>query len=281
MEARQVNAPDKRGLAKYFSEDELLTLRTVSRNWRDMIARLQPAPYENKKQFVLGVSGQFHVFVPHNLAHAWANYQYTMQSDSAGPAVLYKLTDLQFGAFTVNRLAFWEQCCRKKTDGLIYVPPKRRHCWAQNQVWVLAQIHRGRSFEIVSNVSRRNLKRQHDKTVISAFAKEATVAMQAGYTITLSQQGNICLLPPLNHAGLNVSLRDMDIGNKRICDLYARLRTFAAENKIKQNKVPVIVFGVSLFKRKENEDLVIHEPKIELKDFADVSDRAQNMSIVL
>lgn len=257
------------GLAKYLSEDDQLAVRAVSKTMRKLMAEWQAAPYNTKKHFVLGVSGVFTQHVAPNLSHAWANYQYTLQSCNNSPAVLYKLSDNKHKVFLKQRQKIWDYSAYLKLEGLIYVPPKRRHCWAQNQVWVLAQIHKQRAFEVLSNVSERNFKRQQDASVISAFAKEATMVMQAGYVMHISAGGNIILMPPTQLKTQHASLPRLSMSAADTRQHYDRLKLFSQQEKIPPNKVPHTLFGLFTLRLKEKEQpKEVLQSEFELQDFS-------------
>lgn len=269
MQTRPQQVLQAKGLAKYLSEDDQLAVRAVNKTMRKLMAEWQVAPYSNKKQFVLGVSGLFAQHVAANLSHAWANYQYTIRSGSKSPAILYKLSDNKYKVFLKQRQKIWDYSAYHKLEGLIYVPPKRRHCWAQNQVWILAQIHKQRPFEVLSNISQRNFKRQQDEKTICAFAKEATMLMQAGYVMHVSADANIVLIPPRQLKTEQASLPRLQLTADRMRQHYDRLKLFSQQEKIKQNKVPFSFCGLFTVRLKEkNEPEEVSQAEFELQDFS-------------
>jgi len=174
----------------FFSSDTAkLALRNVCLDWRSSLKKHIVAPYKDKVDFVLGVGGMF--YDKAHLEVAWRVYHNTTTSKSLKPAMLYKLTDMTRFKIDGTYDAFLQGEYGGIT-GRVYSPGDM-HAWDVNQVWLLAQLHHARPFVIYSELNDQNKMRRNQPTVYSAFTKEVSTAIKAGYTISITDNNRIQL----------------------------------------------------------------------------------------
>lgn len=85
------------------------------------------------------------------------------------------------------------------TEGSVYAPRGIEHSRNMNMVWMLANIHAGRSFRIISQVSEDNKYRKtysRKGKRLSAFASELVALEDHNYRVMLTQSGTAFLEPP-------------------------------------------------------------------------------------
>lgn len=116
-------------------------------------------------------------------------YKDILISQCREPALLHKIK-LNCGKYwdACNFSTSWEDL---KKQYRVYNPAK--HTWNFNSVWCLAHIHAANQFMIISEVNFENIMRKGDQTSYSAFAKEITLAMMAGYQVKSVTYKNILL----------------------------------------------------------------------------------------
>ena len=66
-----------------------------------------------------------------------------------------------------------------RQEGRVYTP--LTHHMDVNRAWMLAQIHAGRSFRLLSDLKFYNMNRSKKKNERSAFSQEVSAAFLAGY----------------------------------------------------------------------------------------------------
>lgn len=207
----------------FFSSDkEKLALRNVRLDWRSSLKKHVIAPYKNKVDFVLGVGGMF--YDKEYLERAWSIYHYTTTSKSLKPAILYKLTDMTEFRLDGTMDTFL-QGENSRATGRVYGPGDL-HAWDVNQVWVLAQVHHARPFVIYSELNDKNKMRRNQPTVYSAFTKEVSTAIKAGYTISITDNNRIQLNPDsdkpiqqqLTIDDIQVNANDNNLAVKKVTD---------------------------------------------------------------
>lgn len=173
----------------WLDDKDKLVLRSVCRSLRDVMVRLQEAPYHTRVQFAIATTSIYKT--KEEFESAWISYHKTMISQDTGPAVLYKLNELTREALNFIADTDLGDSQRRYT-------PTAIHTWRMNQAWVLAQFHKGRGFVVCAKATMENL--QHKcRDGYSAFAKELTAAIKVGYQIHLSGshgKTQVQLLPP-------------------------------------------------------------------------------------
>ena len=174
------------------SNKDKLALRQVSKDNKQLLVDYQDGPYTSKCDFIIGIDGMF--YHSKYLDSAWHVYNTTIQSTSNKPAMLYKLADKEYIINSGLGDLFAEGEDLPAT-GRNYSPLNNKHAWDVNQVWVLAQIHKGRSFELLSLLTPQYIKRQFQPNVYSAFAKEVATAIKANYQISIASICKVQLQP--------------------------------------------------------------------------------------
>lgn len=164
-------------LFRCLEDREKLALRATHRAAQAALKANTPIPYQTNADFCIAVSGFF--FDQTIWMDAYACYMKTKLSHSVNPAILYKLGEVKMAIREIE--ADQQECL--KLSGRQYDP--REHTWRTNQVWMMAQIHKGRSFIVLSDATRQHVYRRTKgkDDEVSAFGREIAIAIKAGYTI--------------------------------------------------------------------------------------------------
>jgi hypothetical protein len=190
---------DSAGVSSSFSTSDVITLTKNSIGLKcENIKEYREPPKKPKTHAdAVDVSSSFSTTVLHysifttptDRIEALRQYTVVMQSADRNPAILYKLRD---------STAITHTWCKALTSpGRIYKP--LIHNWDLNSVWMLAHIHRQSEFMVMSPVTSSNVMRSCEPHRYSAFAREITTAMLAGYQvtkITYQHQRQITYLSP-------------------------------------------------------------------------------------
>lgn len=174
----------------FLSDKDKLALRRVSKWMKDDVKNNQHDLYKNKAEFVLAIADIF--YSQKYFEAAWKLYSKTAVSTSFYPAMLYKLKDLTL-LFDNGLIQSFSKGEDLFSTGRKYCPVE--HAWDTNQVWVLAQIHKGRAFTMLSELSPQYVMRGNYPGVFSAFAKEVAMAIKAGYEVSINAAHQIQLNP--------------------------------------------------------------------------------------
>ncbi len=117
---------------------------------------------------------QYAIFTtPASQIEALRQYTVVMQSTDTNPAILYKLSDI----------ASIPLICSDAIGSPSRIYKPQVHNWAVNSVWVLAHIHRQSEFLVLTPVTAGNVRICGTQRY-SAFAREISIAMLAGYVVT-------------------------------------------------------------------------------------------------
>lgn len=213
----------------YLSEHDQLSLRRTSRQLRDAIRDNQTAPWLTKSQFCKAVSGTFtndNHLLKATLTRSWQYYCEIINNDNNEDAILHKLRGDEINFFYTVKLK-----SQMTADGRVY-SPRLFHNWSTNAVWMLANIHKGRAFVIISPLHDKYLHRVYSTASTSAFAREIAAAMQAGYTVSVLNDRYLKLTPPAAGAHLKVKMSDMKLSHAEVRLFYQKSQT------IKDNQPP-------------------------------------------
>lgn len=173
------SAKAKEILLSKLNDDDKLNLRAVNHYFNDLVKTNITAPYTTKKAFTAGTTGLYKD--KKYFAKAWELYNNTLSSSSFKPAALYKMKDWE-GLFKNGKIRDFADHENLGVTGRIYCPGDV-HVWSVNRSWLLAQFHKGRSFQLLSEVNV-DVKLSDNPLTFSSFAKEITSVLQAGYEIT-------------------------------------------------------------------------------------------------
>lgn len=196
-------------LLLFVSNDDKLSLKNTSKGWQKSLRRHQEAPYQDRVEFILGVSGLF--YDRDHLMKAWEVYHYTATSTSMKPALLYKCSDLDGFKIDGTLQRFLQNEDQQKT-GRIYCPGQL-HAWDVNQVWLLAQIHHARPFVLYSELNTKTVMRRNYPTVYSALTKEVSTVVKARYTLSITGENHIQLNPDKEKSAIQASLDDINVNS--------------------------------------------------------------------
>lgn len=106
-------------------------------------------------------------------------YTVITTSQDSEPAVLHKLRENCKERWNANNPGVsWQDM---KRTFRIYLPFV--HNWEVNSYWLLAHIHKGSEFIIISPVTPANIFRKEQKHKYSAFAREIATLMNVGYEV--------------------------------------------------------------------------------------------------
>lgn len=213
----------------YLSEHDQLSLRRTSRHIRDAIRDNQTAPWLTKSQFCKAISGTFtneNRLLKTTLTRSWQYYCEIINNNNNEDAILHKLRGDEINFF--YDMKFKSQM---EADGRVY-SPRLFHNWSTNAVWMLANIHKGRAFVIISPLHDKYLHRVYSTASTSAFAREIAAAMQAGYTVSVLNDRYLKLTPPAAGAYLQVKMSDMKLSHADVRLFYQQCQT------IKDNQPP-------------------------------------------
>lgn len=180
-------------------------LRKVSTGCQNLLKENQEAPYKNKVEFAIAVSGLFYKKAYFTIA--WTNYHFTTTSTSMKPSMLYKIADMQQYRLDGTYQQFLAGEDAEKT-GRVYCPGSL-HAMDVNTTWLLANLHHHRSFVIYSELSPAYVKRKDFPSVYSAFAKEVGTAIKAGYTISFTEEGRVQLNPSQHKSTEQLGIKDI------------------------------------------------------------------------
>lgn len=212
-------------LINYLSIADQLNWRATCRVNRDGVQRAQRGPYQGKAVFAMAVTGLFYSRTTALLERAWGYYAAIVRAESMQPAMLYRLSERsrKNSRFTQKLIHF------KAGDDIeqqerVYKPPYYDHFWAYNLVWMLAQIHKGRAFAVLSDITKENLKSKSKWFARSAFAKEITAALLAGYVATPAHDDSIALSPPDQAIASAITIADLQMEDKVIQEKYYALQ---------------------------------------------------------
>ncbi|OGT65166.1 MAG: hypothetical protein A3J38_01195 [Gammaproteobacteria bacterium RIFCSPHIGHO2_12_FULL_45_9] len=187
-------------LNPYLDNHTKLSLRKVSKCAHSALGTSEKPPYTSKVSFTVACAFMFSNAQYYNTA--WYLYNKTCSSKSLNPAILYKLRDKTFDKKTKFECGeFFMNECREYT-------PWENHNWDVNRIWILAQIHKGRSFVLLSELQPDYIFRKFSYTY-SAYAKEISIAIKAGYTISTNPDGFIILTPTANSSSCGAEVTDL------------------------------------------------------------------------
>lgn len=135
-----------------------------------------------------------------NLVQAsWHQYhRTTLENTSIFPALIYKLRERSSKKITDSDMAHFAQGENVIATGRLYSTAV--HTWVENLSWLLALIHKKRSFIIFSALNDKNLYRTNNPDEPSAFAREIGSIMKAGYQVGIHRDmlNKIVLFPNYN-----------------------------------------------------------------------------------
>lgn len=217
---QQLMAQAMQYVLPHLSEQEQLNWRSTCRVVRDALQERQSAPYQTKAQFAMAITGNFTVDKNFSklLSAAWKCYTNILANDDLQPAILHKLRDGD-----ICNLYKMDTQLMLRDSGRIY-DFALVHCWAFNAVWMLANIHKGRAFTVISAVNESNMTRESRKDA-SAFAKEIAAVVQANYTPEYSHN-SLMLTPYGTAAKSQVKLNHMKLSDAKVFTLYKKVKTF-------------------------------------------------------
>jgi hypothetical protein len=148
---------------------------------------------------------------------AWNVYSAARFSTSDKAAILYKNTDLHGGRFPQKLIDDLRAGEDLVATGRLY-SSAAYHCWPVNAAWVLAQIHKGREFVMLSDFSGTNAMRTHDQKVYSALTKEVACAFKAGYVISRIDYKSSTSLVYLSPTAASVNANQFGIHDLLVTD---------------------------------------------------------------
>jgi hypothetical protein len=152
--------------------------------------------YQSFSQFV--TANSYSLEIQDDDTHAWDVYKHTVDhSSEQGAAILYKLADLSLHLTESARTELGDGK-DLKASGRQYHPNK--HTWRINSAWLLAQMHIGRPFTLVSTLSADYVMRSHPTrpNSISALAKEIAAVSKIYQFSGITSKGFIELTPKLH-----------------------------------------------------------------------------------
>lgn len=204
-------------LLPYLSESDQLKWRSTSRFYREALQNMQAAPWRTKAQFCMAVTGNFenHWYM---LNQSWKYYCRIIADADQQPAIIHKLR-------AWDSLSYGTESERDsmRSSGRLYSPSI--HNWAFNAIWMLANIHKGRSFLVISEMMEEYRRRSFG-TSSSAFAREIAAAMQAKYTPCVLGDNLLRLTPPDENARSQVKLNDMKLSDARVAMFYKQCKEY-------------------------------------------------------
>jgi len=198
-------------LFSFLSEDCQLKFRSVNRLARDAARAQQAAPYQTKPSYAMALTGHFHENNRDYLYYSWSDYNFITMG-AREPAYLYKLNPIN------DPLPF-----HMMGDGHVY--SVKNHCWAYNQIWLLANMHAGNEFIVFSAVSDEHLLVPNSNNH-SAFAKEIACVMKVGYAPTKLNDGTLILMPPHQAQLVKLKIADVKVTNDEIKNSFRLLQLF-------------------------------------------------------
>jgi hypothetical protein len=221
-------------LLSFFTKEDMLNFRLTSRKCRDITKLGQKGVYQNKASFVMATTGQFDT-EESNIEDSWELYQSIFTADKTHLAYIYKLRP-QTGPNT----SALETSYELKNAGCVYDP--KIHFWEMNLVWLLGNIHSGRSFVICSDVSAEhmlrtdinitNLRKKNATRTYSAFAKEMAAILKSGYVPQRLANGECHLVPPQDIDLSALLLEEIKCTNEEVVSYYDSLRAFIGLNEL-------------------------------------------------
>ena len=211
-------------LMNYLPIADQLSWRTTCRANREAVQKAQRGPYRSKPAFAMAVTGLFYARTTTLLAKAWRYYARIIRSESMKPAMLYRLGERRRRnpRFT-QKLIHFKAGENIEQQTRVYQPLYYDHFWSYNLVWMLAQIHKGRAFVVLSDITSENLKSKSKWFAPSAFAKEIVTALLAGYRAQAGRDDNIELIPPDLQVTSSITLADLQMEKKIIKEKYSGL----------------------------------------------------------
>jgi hypothetical protein len=172
------------------TDDDKLALRAVDTTSNQLIKNYVEGPYQTKKSFAVAATGLYRD--KKYFTKACQLYDTTIQSKSFKPAALYKMKD--WDTLLKNREIYeFADGDNLGETGRVYCPGDF-HIWPVNQSWLAAQFHKGRSFELLSEVNG-DVKLSEQPVKYSSFAKEIAAVIKAGYEITDIRSYHVTLSP--------------------------------------------------------------------------------------
>ena len=209
-------------LLPYLTESDQLRWRSTSRFYRAALQNKQVAPWQTKAQFCMAITGNFNVNKwdwGGTLNDSWTYYCKIISDDDNQPALIHKIS-----AHDKDNYSTESERYRMKSNGRIY-DPGFTHNWAYNAIWMLANIHKGRSFLVISELEERYLIRQSSSSS-SAFAREMAAAMQAKYTPCVLADNLLRLMPPDHTVRSQVKLCDMKLSDAQVAIFYRQCKNY-------------------------------------------------------
>lgn len=173
------NVKAREVLLNELTDDEKLNFRAVNHDCSDVVKKTATSAYANKKAFVAGVTGLYKDIK--YLDVAWTLYHRTLSSSSYKPAALYKMKDWN-GLLKNRKISEFADNENLGDTGRLYCPGDL-HIWAVNRSWLLAQFHKGRDVQLLSEVNDE-VKLSNNPVTYSAFAKEISAVINADYEIS-------------------------------------------------------------------------------------------------
>lgn len=166
-------------LAFVGDDADLLNVRTVNKEHLNFLKQFS-GPYKNKKRFIMANTGIY--FSKTAFDAAWYVYVNTKNSNSFKSAMLYKLQAfIYISDFVLNIFNQNESLTETQRK---YDPPDDDHSWVVNQTWVLAQIHKGRGFSLLSDITEDFVMRKDYPQQYSALVKELAAMFKADYIVS-------------------------------------------------------------------------------------------------
>lgn len=223
-------------LLNYLSTEDIFNYRTVSRAMLKETTEMKGL-YLTFADFVFATSGTFYKNKQSSEKNkescqvAWALYYKTIiHKKCKKPSLLYKMKNkkMKIGEFAADEKKQEADLVRNSRLYAPGRPEEKKHNLVVNAVWTLAQIHIGRPFVAISDITEENFQRYGKPGVPSAFAKEITAIYKAGYTISgLNHRGCLTFSPTLELNKLQqLTIRDIQANDS---DIEAALATFGKQ----------------------------------------------------